>query len=1013
MWHPGFGDREERARTERESGCPVRSCSPRRGWWARGLGSLVLGVSVVCADARPAVAQGGTVEGTVVDARTAAPLEGAQVVVVGTRQGGASDARGRFRISAPAGDSVSLRVSRIGYTPLVQRVRVGATDVRIALTSIPMQLDATIVTGTPVGVQPRSVGNVVARIDAATVTEAAPVTSVGQLLNGRAAGVVLQNSSGMIGAGPRIRIRGGASLSLSSEPLLYIDGVRVDNTVGTGPGAVVSRLNDIDPSTIENIEIIKGPAAATLYGTEASNGVIQITTKRGSASGPATFSAMVRQGTSWFMNAEERFPTYYYRDPATGQVASANLLTLERERGTPVVRTGRAQEYVLDVRGGASTINYYAAGAFADNTGIEPTNGERRFNGRVNLGFSPRESIDLSLNQGVVINRTRLSNGSDGSNVLTQALWGGLSLLDTPTRGFLSRPPEATWAATERSVDVNRYTGSLVFTHRPLSWLTQRLTSGLDLTDETGTVLTPLMGADLAAFYTAFAATGSKTIDRRTTLYTTADYSATATLPIGSAWSSVSSVGAQYYRKAVRLEALSGQQFPAAGVTTIAGAAVRQGTDDFLENTTVGVFVQQQVAWQNRVFLTAALRGDDNSAFGENYDFVTYPKFSATWVPSEEPFWGISSVNALKLRAAYGASGKQPDAFAAVRTFGPRPGPGGTAAVTPQSIGNPDLGPERATEIEMGFDVGLLEDRISGEVTYFSNRTTDAILTRAAAPSMGFPGAQFVNAGEVTSNGVELQLRARALETSRVAVDLAVSFSTNENEIRSLGGQEFISRSEVSGYRAGYPVDAFFLKRVVSAELDAQGVASNILCDGGSGQPAVACSAAPRVYAGRATPNRFASFSPTITLFDRVRLSGLIDYQGGFKKFNKEWWNRCPWGIEGNCPERVFPEQFEATRIAELQLGDIGVSGTALEDGSFAKLREVSLGYTLPAALSGRLGAREASIAVAGRNLYTWTDYTGFDPEALSNQAFAAERWGDQGAIPQLAQFLVTLHLTF
>jgi TonB-linked SusC/RagA family outer membrane protein len=1011
MWHVRVDSDEERDRGARGR------VGPRRPRWAALAWTVAMGGLAVLASltaARPAAAQGNNVvAGVVTDSGSGAPLEGAQVVVPGTRQGSVTDAAGRFRIVALAGDSVSLRVTRIGYGPLLQRVRVGDTDVRMSLAKMTMQLDATIVIGTPVGVQPRSVGNVVDRIDAAAVTAAAPVTSVGQLLNGRAPGVVLQNSSGMIGAGPRIKIRGGASLSLSSEPLLYVDGVRVDNSVGVGPGAMVSRLNDIDPSTIENIEIIKGPAAATLYGTEASNGVIQITTKRGAAGGPATFSAMVRQGTNWFMNAEERFPTYYYRDPTSGQVITGNLLTLERERGTPVVRTGRAQEYTLDVRGGASTISYYAAGAFADNTGIEPTNGERRFNGRVNLSFSPRESFDMALNQGIVVNRTRLSNGSDGSNVLTQGLWGGLSLLDTRTRGFLSRPPEATWAATDRSVDVNRYTGSMVMTHRPLSWLAQRLTTGLDLTDESGAVLTPLMGPDLAPFYTAFAATGSKSIDRRTTFYTTVDYSATATRPIGTAWSSVSSVGAQYYRRATRLETLSGQQFPAAGITTIAGAAVRQGSDDFLENTTVGVFLQQQVAWQNRVFLTAAVRGDDNSAFGENYDFVTYPKLSATWVLSEEPFWHTAAVNALKLRAAYGASGKQPEAFAAVRTFGPRPGPGGTAAVTPQSIGNPDLGPERGTELELGFDIGLMDDRVTGGLTYFNNKTTDAILLRTAAPSLGFPGAQYVNAGEVTSRGLELQLQARALNTRWAAVDLAASFSTNRSEILTLGAQEFISRSEVSGYRPGYPADAFFLKRVVSARAGAGGVASDILCDGGPGAAPMACSTAPRVYAGRATPSRLASLSPTITFFNRLRLSGLIDYQGGFKKFNKDWWNRCPWGIEGNCPERVYPERYDATRIAEIQLGDLGISGTALEEGNFAKLREVSLGYTLPAPLAGRVGAKQATLAVAGRNLHTWTRYTGFDPEALSNQAFAAARWGDQGALPQLAQFLVTLNLTF
>ncbi|MHB1224576.1 MAG: TonB-dependent receptor domain-containing protein, partial [Gemmatimonadaceae bacterium] len=894
------------------------------------------------------------------DSASAQPIAGAQVVIVGTRQGGASDAQGRFRIAAVGGDSASLRVTRLGYTPLSARVRVGDEDVRLAISAATVRLSENVVLGAPVAVQARSIGNVVDRVDATEVLRNAPVANVGQLLNGRAPGVVLQNYSGMIGAGPRIRIRGAASLSLSSEPLLYIDGVRVDNTVGAGPGAMVSRLNDIDPAMIESMEIIKGPAAATLYGTEASNGVIQITTKRGAAGDDAVITATLRQGANWFMNAEDRFPTYYYRDPATGEVSTGNLLKLERDRGAPVFSTGRAQEYALDVRGGSPAINYYAAGAYADNTGVEPTNGERRFNGRVNLGFSPRQSLDIALNQGIVVNRTRLSNGSGGSSVLSEGLWGGLSLLDTPTRGFLSAPPEVTWATSDRTLDVNRYTGSVVLNHRPLSWLAHRLTTGLDLTDESGVVLTPLMGPELAQFYSPFEASGSKTIDRRTTFYTTADYSATATLPVGESWSSISSVGAQYYRKAVRIEALQGQGFPAAGITTVAGAASRLGSDDFVENATLGVFVQQQVAWRDRLFLTGAVRVDNNSAFGEDFSFVTYPKLSATWVLDEEPFWNVGAVNSLKLRAAYGASGKQPDAFAAVRTFGPRTGPNGSPAVTPRSIGNPDLGPERGAELELGFDVGMLNDRVSGQATYYNNRTTDAILLREAAPSMGFPGAQYVNAGEIASHGIELRLGGRAVDRERVAVDVTGAFATNSSKILDLGDQTFISRREISGYRPDYPVDAFFLKRVVSAGLDANGQAIDVLCDGGPGNAPVECGDAPRVFMGRSTPARQGSLSSTVTLFGNLRLYALVDYQGGFRKFNKEWWNRCPWGIEGNCPERVYPERFDATRIAEVQLGDIGVSGSALEKGSFAKLREVSVGYNLPAAWAGRAGASQA-----------------------------------------------------
>ena len=144
-----------------------------------------------------------------------------------------------------------------------------------------------------------------------------------------------------------------------------------------------------------------------------------------------------------------------------------------------------------------------------------------------------------------------------------------------------------------------------------------------------------------------------------------------------------------------------------------------------------------------------------------------------------------------------------------------------------------------------------------------------------------------------------------------------------------------------------------------------------------------------------------------------ARLYALVDFQGGNRKFNKEWWNRCPWGIDGNCAERVYPERFDSRHIAETQMGDIGISSTALESGSFAKLREISLSMTLPSTWTGRLGAKQASLSVAARNLHTWTQYTGFDPEGLSTDAYGASRWGDQGAVPQLAQFLTTINITF
>ena len=256
-------------------------------------------------------AQGGVVAGRVMDASSRQPLTGVQIVVSGTQLGAVTDTAGRFRIEGLPGETVTLQARRVGYRPFTEAVRVGRTDLQFLLDESHQILSEVVVTGTATPVERRAIGNAVSSIDAGRVQDIAPSADVSNLLNGRAAGVVVTPGSGAVGSGPRIRIRGAASLSLTDQPLLYIDGVRVANDVSTGPrsqffnSGVISRMNDIDPESVESIEIIKGPAAATLYGTEASNGVIQIITKQGRIGKPIV-NASVRQGVNWFMDAEER-----------------------------------------------------------------------------------------------------------------------------------------------------------------------------------------------------------------------------------------------------------------------------------------------------------------------------------------------------------------------------------------------------------------------------------------------------------------------------------------------------------------------------------------------------------------------------------------------------------------------------------------------------------------------------------------------------------------------------------
>ena len=534
---------------------------------------------------------------------------------------------------------------------------------------------------------------------------------------------------------------------------------------------------------------------------------------------------------------------------------------------------------------------------------------------------------------------------------------------------------------------------------------------------ENNEALVPNLPPSLAQFFNPQFATGFKNINQREVTNTTVDYGGTLTYPLREGLTSRTSAGWQYYRKFQQFFAAEGNEFPAAGVTTVSAAAIRFGAEDFVENVTVGSYLQQEFSLNNRLFLTGAVRADDNSAFGRDFDIQVYPKISGSWVVSEEPFWNARFLNVLRLRGAFGASGQQPDAFAAIRTFEPVTGTNDRSATTPQSLGNSELGPERGQELELGFEAGFLQDRVNVDFTFYHQTTKDAILLAPVAPSTGFPGSRFINAGEVRNRGVELLLATRPVVTRKVSWDLALNLSTTDNEIISLGGQGPIGTTgtspagPVAEHRVGYPPYSFFLKRVVSAELDAEGNAINILCDGGSGnnnQPLL-CADAPRLFMGNLEPDLQGALSSAVTLFDRLRLYALFDFQTGRTQFAEDNWVRC--SIYRICLENFEPQQFDPRRIAEVQLGGSDlVRSIYYNNADFAKLREVSLSYAVSDRLAERFGAKRAIITFAGRNLHTWTSYPGLDPETSKLGLVGGF---NQAQVPLMSEFSMTVNLTF
>ncbi|MFL5461425.1 MAG: TonB-dependent receptor plug domain-containing protein, partial [Gemmatimonadales bacterium] len=346
------------------------------------LGILLLGPTGL------ARAQDSVLAGVVLSATSSIPLEGARLTIDGSPLIQTTDANGRFRFTGVEVPQVTLRVVRVGYQPAAVIARAGDTDIQIRLREAAVQLNEIVVTGQAEGTERRAVGNSIVTIDAPAALELSNAEDVTRLLNGRAAGVTVVPNSGRIGAGPSLTVRGLGSLSLNTQPLVYIDGVRVNNDVSSGPqsagGLVVSRLNDVAPEDIESMEIIKGPAAATLYGTEASNGVIQIITKKGRSGTRPQISFTTRQGTNWFQNPEGRIPANFNLDPVTGAVTSQNLVQQESDRGTPIWNNGYSGSYSLSATGGSNAVQYYLSGNYDDDHGIEPTNKATRFAGHAN-----------------------------------------------------------------------------------------------------------------------------------------------------------------------------------------------------------------------------------------------------------------------------------------------------------------------------------------------------------------------------------------------------------------------------------------------------------------------------------------------------------------------------------------------------------------------------------------------------------------------------------------------------
>jgi len=1004
---------------------------------SRVIASIGLVVFAVVVPRAAAVAQTGTVNGVVSDSLSGQPLSDALVRAEGTSVSSRSGLRGRFTLAGLSETTVNLVVTRIGYRRATRSVTVGDTNVAIQLSRTALRLDELVVTGQAGNTEMRALGNDVGILDMTAAQEATPSNTVLEALSAAVPGLQIQRASGQLGTGGVTRIRGVSSLSLSSEPIIFIDGVRADNAAGSnaigfqGGGDTPSRINDIDPDDIASIQVLKGPSAATLYGTEASNGVIQILTRRG-ASGPPVWSAELRAGANWLPSPEKLYEGIWYRD-TFGQVQHLNLIEndIRRGFGSPF-STGKPYGGTMSVQGGTDAVRYFFSGSYDRDQGIVTYNWLNKLNGTANLSYLSGDKFRVDLNLGYT--RSKVRSGSATQPMTTYLIWAcpnnscifpGLGP-DDAGRGYLAGVTPEDFNEIEGLDNIDRTRLGFTFTHRPTRWLNHRLTLGGDFTNDASSLYYP-RGSNAAFGFP----NGEKLVSNDQSSFITADYSATVTASVGASLKSQSSAGVQYYEKKLSQISGAGINFPIRGVNSVSGGGVRQGFEspDFnLENKTLGVYVQEQVGLRDRLFLTGALRGDDNSAFGANYDFVVYPKLSASWVISDEPFFPRGVVSALKLRGAWGKAGEQPNAFAAVQTYGPSVGSGGTPTVTPLNVGNPNLKPEVTREIEAGFDASLLRDRLSVELTYYNKVTRDGILATPYSPSSGFPGKQFINIGQFSNRGIELALQGSPISRGEWRVTLRGTLATNRNRIDVLGQATPLPNTDVGqlvgAYNVeGFPVGSFFFKRVVSATLVSPGQVTNVMCEGGANftrgdGSVVPCSSAPLLYFGSPVPTWLSAFSADIS-WKRWRLAGVAEFQGGHVVDDGNvggqlvFFNDAQAAVEGTDP----------IAVAHIVNGYFGAAG--LMKAGFGKIRNVSLTYDLPDRWARGLGAGRGSVTLTVANLATiWREQDrkfgvlGQDPEVRINQTsffndpnltngYMQESW------PQFRRFLATVRLSY
>lgn len=915
--------------------------------------------------AAKAEAQTGTISGTVTDRATGLPVPAARIQVVGVQTLGiATDDRGRYVLrTVPAGQQ-TLRATRIGFRPETQAVSVAANDtarVNFQLSQSAIELSSVVVTGTGGAVEKTKIGSSLGQVDLEAMSTTIPTTNFSNVLSSKVTGVRSVGVGGGVGSGQDLRIRGIASFNLNQRPVIYIDGVRVD-TRGTEwafgtiaccsftGGNSTDRLSDLNPNDIERVEILKGAAAATLYGSEATNGVIQIFTKRGRGEARTTWNLGLQSG---YNELRHNLPTKLFpkfTGPDGTRAKDANGL----------IEKGPYYGLDLSATGGTQRSTYFASTSLSSEEGSIQPNDQTKANLRLNMTILPTDKTTIEARSAYTRNKVNeLQAGNNWTALLGNAMNGD------PRKATALRPYGEAWVSVadiqdmQTVSDADRWTGGITLSHQLLTNLTNRLTVGVDVVGDQKERFFPYAGeAGPASYGPAGVTRGQRNVGQRNFKSYTVDYLGQFNTKLMSDLTADVSWGAQGFWETERRYLSIGNDFPGPGVSTVSSAAQRLGEEAFDERINLGGLLQTRFSYKDRLFTTVGLRVDGASAFGENYDFQKYPKADVSYLLSSHSFlpdW----VNTMKVRAAIGRAGKMPGAFDSFTSYEASPVFDATAGIIPSNPGNQDLRPEVTEEIEAGLEAGFLSDRLGLEFSYYRSETKDAIFTLFNPPSAGFLRAKRVNLGAIENRGWEASLNILAIATRKFEWSTNIRADGNKNEITDLGGIN-TGRFDI---REGYPVGGVWALYPTEFRID-------------NGKPNTIRSA-DRRYEGPPLPTFNGSWGNTLR-YGPLQFYALLTMENGAVFSNGD----RPYRIrQGGADEylALLDANGKPTFAADSLL-DFYSKLDAIDSRDNVRLRELSLTYNVPESWSSRLRVGYTTITLSGQNIMWWDNCHCVDP---------------------------------